>query len=80
MENADGCGQGQTYDVETLELAWSWLDLRFATDAVAQLWWVKDRQAGKAVAEMATNDLWNQKTGGPSQFVAYISQRYDWLE
>ena len=72
MENVGGSGQGQTHDVDTLELAWSWLDLSFSSDAAAQLWWIKDRQTGKAVAEMQTENSWSQKYGDPFGFVAHL--------
>lgn len=80
MESVDGCGQGQTHDLDTLELAWSWLDLTFASDAVAQLWWVKDRQACKAVADMSTEDSWNKKYGDPREFISNLRLSYGWAE
>lgn len=80
IECVDGCGQGQTHDVNKLERVWSWLDFSFASDAETQLWWVKDRQAEKVVAEMHAEESWLKKFGDPREFISHLRLHFGWIE
>lgn len=58
LENLDGSGKGQIYEVETVEQVWSWLNLIFPGDDVARLWWVKDRDESKFFSEVQKGKAW----------------------
>ena len=80
MEKPQGLGEGSTAEAKTLAYAWSWLDMAFTANAPAQLWWIKDRQATRAAAEMDTDNTWSQRFDGADAFVTHLRERYGWTD
>lgn len=80
LENPDGSGEGQLYEAETLEQAWSWLDLTFSGDDVPRLWWVKDREAKMVASEMHSETNWLSKFSSSKEFVLCLCKKYSWVE
>lgn len=79
LENPDGSGKGQLYEAQTLEQVWSWLDLTFSGDDVAQLWWAKDREEKMAASAMHSEKSWMINFSSSVEYISYLFEKHGWI-